>query len=111
MAKTYQQILKQIETLEAEADRMRRKEAGDVIARIREAIAHYGLTAADLGFGAKPAAPAQKAPPAKKPRRKFVVPVKYRDDAGHTWSGRGLKPIWLRDAIAGGKALKDFEVK
>ena len=117
MAKSYDQIIKQIASLQAEAERLRRREAGDVIARIREAIAHYGLTAADLGFGGRKASAA--AAPATQPRaakkaaakKKFTVPPKYRDDAGRTWSGRGLQPVWLREAIAGGKALKDFEIK
>jgi hypothetical protein len=39
-------------------------------------------------------------------------PAKYRDElTGSTWSGRGLQPIWLRVALAGGKKLSDFEVK
>ena len=46
-----------------------------------------------------------------KPRKGGKVAVKYRDEAGHTWTGRGLQPVWLREAIAGGKSLTDFEVK
>lgn len=39
------------------------------------------------------------------------VPVKYRDPAsGATWSGRGLRPRWLADALAAGRTLADFEV-
>lgn len=39
------------------------------------------------------------------------VPVKYRDPAtGEAWSGRGLKPRWLADALAAGRTLADFEV-
>ena len=33
MAKSYEQILKQIETLKSEADKLRRKETGEVVAR------------------------------------------------------------------------------
>ena len=123
MAKSYEQILKQIETLKSEADKLRRKETGDVVARIRQAIEHYGLTAADLGLAAAAggrgrraaaAAPAAKpGRPAKKAaaKKKFTVAPKYRDEAGNTWSGRGLQPVWLRTAIAGGKKLEDFAIK
>ena len=110
MSKSYAQIQKQIAALRAQADKQRRKEVDDVVARIREAIAHYGLTAADLGLARRAAAPA-KVPAKKKSKAKIVVPVKYRDEAGHTWTGRGLKPVWLRDALAGGKTLEDFAVK
>jgi len=60
-----------------------------------------GLTTADLG----PQRQAQQRRYASGP-----VPVKYRDDAGNAWSGRGLKPKWLSAAIAGGKRLEDFAV-
>ena len=34
--------------------------------------------------------------------------VKYRDASGNTWSGRGLQPRWLKEALAKGKSLSDF---
>lgn len=119
MTKTYQNILKQIESLQAEAERLRNEEVEGVIKRIREAIAAYGLTAADLGLGAgrkaraagkpgrKPGRPKKAA--AGKPGRK--VAPKYRDDKGNTWAGRGKRPVWLRDALAAGRKLEDFAVK
>jgi len=37
--------------------------------------------------------------------------VKYRNPAtGDTWSGRGLKPAWLRAQLAQGQPITDFEV-
>ena len=50
MTKTYVQIQKQIESLQREADKLKRKEVDDVISKIKEAIAVYELTAADLGI-------------------------------------------------------------
>jgi DNA-binding protein H-NS len=122
MSKTYAEIAKQIEVLKRDAEKARRKEVVGVISRIREAIDAYGLTAADLGFGGgsssrvKPAA--NKPAPAKKTRgpraakaAKAPAEVKYRNEAGGTWGGRGKRPQWLRDALAAGKQLSDFEVK
>lgn len=43
-------------------------------------------------------------------RRKAKVPVKYRDDAGNTWTGRGSQPRWLRAALESGKKLESFAV-
>ena len=62
MTKTYAQIVKQIEILKQDAEKVRRKEVDGVIGRIREAISVYNLSAEDLGFagkakGAKKAAP------------------------------------------------------
>ncbi len=117
MTKTYAQIVKQIETLQQEAERARRKEMDGVIGRIREAIAVYHLTAEDLGLGlgGKPRKPPKSAAPVKPRRRKAVAKapavVKFRNDAGGTWGGRGKRPQWLRDALAAGKTLADFAVK
>lgn len=38
------------------------------------------------------------------------VPPKYRnpDDASQQWTGRGVKPKWLQEKLAGGKKLEDF---
>ena len=36
------------------------------------------------------------------------VPPKYRSRSGETWAGRGARPLWLVDAIKGGKKLDDF---
>lgn len=47
-----QAINAQIAVLQAKADAIRKQEVGEVVAKIKEAIAHYGLTAADLGLSA-----------------------------------------------------------
>jgi DNA-binding protein H-NS len=115
MTKTYLQVMKQIEGLQAEADKLRRKEISGVVSRIREAIDRYGLTAADLGFKTAPGAPAG-AKKTRKPRKaRAAAPaaapaaVKYRSEAGQVWGGRGPRPKWLREAIAGGRKLEEFK--
>jgi DNA-binding protein H-NS len=114
MTKTYAQYIKQIEMLKADAEKARRKEVQGVIGRIREAIDAYGLTAGDLGFAVKGKS-AGKAVPAKKrgakAKAKPVAVVKFRNDSGGTWGGRGKRPQWLRDALLAGKTLADFAVK
>ncbi len=114
MSKSYAQIVKQIESLKQEAEKIRRSEVDGVIARIREAIAHYGLTAADLGLSARAKPAADKAAPSKRKKGKAgkaAAVVKFRNEAGGTWGGRGKRPQWLRDALAAGKKLEDFAVK
>jgi DNA-binding protein H-NS len=113
MTKTYLQVIKQIEGLQAEADKLRRKEVKGVVARIREAIDHYQLTAADLGFGAAAAKPAvarkaRKSAAAKAPAA--APAAKYRDETGRVWGGRGPRPKWLREAITAGRKLEEFKV-
>src|SRR5262245_38230120 len=37
------------------------------------------------------------------------VPPKYRGPNGETWAGRGAQPVWLREALKGGKKkIDDF---
>lgn len=47
------------------------------------------------------------AKPAKKSKR-APSKVTYSDDAGHSWTGRGPKPGWLKAALEAGKSLQDF---
>ena len=115
MRKTYVQIMKQIEVLKDEAAALREAEIDGVKARIREAIEFYGLTAADLGLGSARMnkAGASRSGPALKGRKsgKLSQAVKYRNDSGGAWVGRGKRPQWLRDALEAGKSLEDFLVK
>jgi DNA-binding protein H-NS len=115
MTKTYAQIVKQIEALKVDAEKVRRKEVDGVISRIREAITVYSLSAEDLGFGAKTKRGTQAAQASirRKPYKAALpsAPVKFRNDTGGTWGGRGKRPQWLRDALAAGKSLADFAVK
>jgi DNA-binding protein H-NS len=116
MTKTYAQLTRQIETLTAQAEKQRRKETAGVVERIKSAIAIYGLTAEDLGLAPKQAKASSRA--AKRPavtgkrakRGKAARPVKFRNEAGQVWSGRGPRPHSQRDALQNGKDLKDFAV-
>lgn len=126
MPKTYEQIVKQIEGLQQQAEKLRQQELSGVISRIQVAIKAYGLTAADLGFAAagtsRPAANASAttaaAPKIKRRRRgkaqikpsKSSAPLKYRNEAGQGWVGIGKRPQWLRDALAAGKTLADLRI-
>lgn len=96
---TYQEIVQKISELQKQAEEIKSREQASVIADIRQKIDQYGLTADDLGFGTKPVA-------GKKATRK--VPVRYRDSAGNTWTGRGKRPGWLTQALAAGKNIEDF---
>jgi DNA-binding protein H-NS len=127
MTKTYASILKQIEALQQDAERVRQREIAGVVSRIRDAIDAYKLTAEDLGFiggfagtASKKAAATAALPPAGKRRGpkpkgnkgvKAQRVVKYRNDSGGTWGGLGKRPDWLRAALAEGKQLSDFAVK
>lgn len=75
-----------------------------MISRIKVAIAHYGLTADQLGFGT---GRKSKNALAKK-SGSTSTNAKYSDGPGRTWSGRGPRPGWLRETLANGRSLQDF---
>lgn len=48
----------------------------------------------------------------RKAAEKTASPPKYRNPENHsqTWTGRGRKPGWFNDALAGGASPEDLEV-
>ena len=132
MAQTAAQIREQIQKLLAKEQALKEREEEGVVERIREAIAFYGLTPERL-FGpsstkasktrrtrASKSVPARAlkkrvaaksaAAPARKGVKGVKVAIKYKDDQGNGWSGRGSQPRWLRAALEAGKSLEDFAV-
>ena len=113
MVKTLTQINRQIQKLQRQADALKQQEVNGVIGRIKSAIDHYGLTAKDLGLTATRAgATAQKAARRTSARKALAVKkpaaVKFRDEAGNTWSGRGKRPNWFKSALESGKTPEDL---
>lgn len=105
MAQTLKELLTQRAQLDQQIEQAQRNEKAAAIAKVRALMAEYALTAKDLQLAATAKARG------KGPRTGAKVPVKYRDKAtGDTWSGRGLQPRWLRQALADGRKLADFAV-
>ena len=69
-----------------------------------------GVTLADLGgaASAKPAAPTKA--PKKASKSRGMVAIKYRDESGNTWTGRGKTPRWLVEAEKAGKSRESFKI-
>lgn len=72
----------------------------EVLAQIRELAASINVTV-EISESGKPAA-----------RKGGRVAVKYRNpaNASEKWTGRGMKPKWLRELIDQGRSLEEFEV-
>lgn len=108
MAQSYLQLQRQIESLQRQAEKLKAQEVAGVVERIKVAIAHYGLTAEQLGLGEGKTAPRKVARSLAKASAKNASTPKYADGQGNVWSGRGPRPHWLRDALAAGKSLESF---
>ena len=111
----------QIAALQAQADALRKMEVAEVVAKIKDAIAHYGLTAADLGLvtgarnNAKLPATGGDKPTSKRRKKAGSRPaartVKFKDDLGNTWGGMGKRPAWFKAALASGKTPEELLAK
>ncbi len=99
-------LISQREALDREIENTKKQARSEAVAQIRALMAEYGLSVADLGSkgSAKGVAKAGA-------RSGGKVAVKYRNAAtGDTWSGRGLRPNWLKAALASGRKIDEFAV-
>lgn len=92
----------QAQALDAQIAEMRQSKRREVIQHIKTLLSENGLTVADLEMGGAAR---------KKGASTGKVAPKYKDPAtGKTWTGRGIKPTWMRDALAAGKTVNDFRI-
>jgi DNA-binding protein H-NS len=97
------ELLAQKAALEKQIADTQREERAEAVSQVRALMAQFGLTVADLG--SKPA------PAPKGVGGAGKVAAKYRHpETGQTWSGRGLKPNWLKAALDSGRTQADFAV-
>jgi DNA-binding protein H-NS len=98
---TLDELIAQRDDLQRQIDALEAERRAALIAQAHAALKALGVTAADL----LPARTSRKAPRSRAP-----APVRYRDDKGNTWTGRGKQPVWLREALAAGCTLGTFLV-
>lgn len=100
-----QDLLKQREELERQIKQLQDNSRSEAINTIKELMAQNNLTVEDLtsARGGKKSETGGKT---------GTVAPKYRDPAsGKTWTGRGLKPKWVTEALDSGKTLEDLAIK
>jgi len=102
---TLQELLDKQAALNQQISAIRMAERARAIADVRTLMAQHGLTAADVSAAYSAAHKGAAKTAGKK------VAAKYRDPVtGATWTGRGLKPKWMAEAVAGGKTPTDFVI-
>jgi len=81
---------------------LERTQRADLRYRLESQARAAGFDISDLFSKLRPKSVAAIAPGAK-----------YRNPSnpGQSWGGRGKRPDWLRDALAAGKSLSDFEAR
>ena len=104
MAETYLELKAKADAMYAEAEAVRTREIGEVIADIKAKMKQYSLTVADLGEGGLS--------PRKAAKSKTSAEPKYRGPSGQLWAGGlGRKPEWVRVLLAEGKNIEDYKIK
>lgn len=131
----YEKTISKIRVLQRTAERVRKVEIKKVIKEINKEILAFNLTPNDLNFpkrgsqdalragkrrgpkkGSKKPKRAKKNPKAGRAISKIktkgssVAPKFINPETKQTWSGRGLRPRWLSEAISHGKKLEDFAI-
>lgn len=107
----------QIAQLQQEAAKIKSKEYASTLADIQAKMKAFGITIADLKAAQdKPKAGRKGRKPT--PDKDFTkrssklagvkVEPKYRNTDGQTWTGRGVTPKWMSEAISSGKSKDDF---
>jgi DNA-binding protein H-NS len=99
---TLAELLAQRQEVEKQIANLQGAARSEAIGKIRALMAEHGLSVADVTD--KPDGRKRDEAPQRQ------AAVKYRDQSGNTWSGRGLKPRWLTAALQAGGRLEDFAV-
>ena len=92
---TYAELQQQIEELKQQAAALLAEEKTNAIAEIKEKMAQFGISVDELSTVSK--------------KTRTAVKAKYQDPvSGKTWSGRGVAPKWLQEAVAAGRSRDEF---
>jgi DNA-binding protein H-NS len=105
MALSAEAIRARIRLLEKQALKVERQSTKGLRA-VAAAISKHGLSLADL----RQAFALSKGRGKRSPVAGRKVPIKYRDNKGNTWTGRGRAPVWLVAAEKAGKKRETFLV-
>lgn len=78
----------------------RKVDAKQAQKELKSVAAHYGFTLNELVLGQ----------PAKRARTATDVRFRHPQDSTKTWTGRGRKPIWIKEWEASGRSLDELRV-
>ena len=85
-------------------------DARGVLAKKREVVAQVRKLAIDNGLDISDLMAVDQVKKIKAKKTRGKVAPKYRNPANssETWTGRGRQPLWVADAVMGGKSLEDL---
>ena len=96
-----------IEKAKKRISEIEKSEAIEVRAKLFALAKEHGYDAAQLISGGVSSKVAAELDKVRRPAK-----AKYKDpESGTTWTGRGLKPLWVRATLAAGKSLESLLIK
>ena len=96
-----------IEKAKKRISEIEKSEAIEVRAKLFALAKEHGYDAAQLISGGGTSKVAAEQDKVRRPAK-----AKYQDpESGTTWTGRGLKPLWVRATLAAGKSLESLLIK
>ena len=103
----YLQIQRQIAELQKKAEAIRRTERLQAIEQVKSLIQSFELSANEVGFSRDTKKLASRAP---HKTAGLKLSAKFSGGKGNLWTGRGVRPIWLRHALEQGASLESFRI-
>ena len=86
--------------IDAELKSRRREDAKMAQKELKSVAEKYGFSLNELVSGA----------PAKQGRRSGTVRFRHPEDPSKVWSGRGRKPVWIKEWEGNGRSLEKLRV-
>jgi len=86
--------------IDREIESRRKEDAKKAQQELKQVAERYGFNLTDLVGGQ----------PAKPTKAKGKVRFQHPSDSGKTWSGRGRKPVWIKEWEAAGRSLDELRV-
>lgn len=101
LSKYSSQELRQLKKdIDREIEGRRKEDAKKAQQEIKQVAERYGFNLTDLVGGQT----------SKPTRAKGKVRFQHPSDSGKTWSGRGRKPVWIKEWEASGRSLDELRV-
>ena len=98
---------KQREELDLEIELKKSETLDEIVTTAKAQVESIGISIAELIVALQ-----KLIEPAKESMKKSAAPAKYVNpsDPNQKWSGRGVKPLWVKSALETGKSLADLEI-
>jgi DNA-binding protein H-NS len=95
------EIKKEIARLQRDADKLKQKTRSKIVSDILRSMKENDLSPEDIA----------QAFHKTHLKEKVVSTIRYRHPDGHTWTGRGRTPIWIKQIESEGRSREDYAVK